>query len=182
MDEKFQPMDTFERIITPQYYKRMQKNIEDLTGITDQDLKHGLPFPCVMEAFQAWCGNEFVFITWGSEDIDILKNNMRIHKLDVQWISKTYNLQVIFDAQIAKENRQCSLTKAIELLGEPAFQAHDALSDAQSTACICKYLDMIKGMEEYEYLENKFKWNALDYKISTRTYRKSDMYLVIGNL
>lgn len=172
LDESFGVLDEFEIMVLPKYYKKIEKNISELTGITDEDVQSGLPFRLAIELFQTWCGKDFVFLTWGSEDIDILKNNILVHKLGDTWIPDTFNIQAIYADQIAKENRQWSLAKAIEHLGEGEFKAHDALNDARSTAIICQHLDMKKGLAEYEKLEYSLRWNALDSKVSARTYWK----------
>ena len=172
LDENFRPMDEFEMMVLPKYYKKIEKNISNLTGITDEDVQEGLPFCSVIERFRTWCGNEFVFLTWGTEDIDILRSNILVHKLDDAWLPATFNIQAIYAAQIAKENRQCSLSKAIEQVGESDFKAHDAMNDARSTAIICQHLDMKKGLDEYEQLESSLRWNALESKVSHKTYWK----------
>ena len=181
-DENFGIIDTFELKVIPKYYKKIEKNIADLTGLTDEDLQSGLPFCSAIRLFQGWCGDEFVFLTWGTEDIDILKSNIAIYKLNDEWIPKTYNIQVIYAAQVSKENRQCSLSKAVERLGEQDFKAHDALNDAKSTAFVCKHLDMEKGLAEYEKLEPSLKWNALDSLVSIKNYWKIGQALKDPNL
>ena len=181
-DEAFDIIDTFEIKVLPKYYKRIEKNIADLTGLTDEDLQNGLPFCSAIGLFQRWCSNDFVFLTWGTEDIDILRSNILIYKLEDAWIPKTYNVQVIYAAQVAKENRQCSLAKAVERLGEQDFKAHDALNDARSTALVCKHLDMEKGLAEYEQLEPAMKWNALDSLVSVKNYWKIGQALKDPNL
>ena len=181
-DENFGIIDTFELKVIPKYYKKIEKNIADLTGLTDEDLQSGLPFCSAIRLFLGWCGDEFVFFTWGTEDIDILKSNIAIYKLNDEWIPKTYNIQVIYAAQVSKENRQCSLSKAVERLGEQDFKAHDALNDAKSTAFVCKHLDMEKGLAEYEKLEPSLKWNALDSLVSIKNYWKIGQALKDPNL
>ena len=182
LDETFSIINTFEIKVIPKYYKRIEKYIADLTGITDEELQCGLPFGSAIELFKRWCGNDFIFLTWGTEDINILKSNISIYKLDDTWIPKTYNVQVIYAAQVAKENRQCSLSKAVERLGEQDFKAHDALNDARSTAFVCKHLDMEKGLAEYEQFEPALKWNALDSLVSVKNYWKIGQALKDPNL
>ncbi len=141
--------DTFKIMVAPQYYKKMNAKVSRITNITNDDLKKGIPFPQAFERFRRWCGEDVALITWGFEDIDILYRNMHLHKIDTSWIPKAYNLQIIFDRQISKENRQVSLTRAMEMISEPALNAHDALNDALNTARICLHLNMEKGISEY---------------------------------
>lgn len=103
----------------------------------------------------------------------MLRENMVLHNLNTEWIPSTYNIQVIFDDQIAKEKRQVSLSYAMERIGEPALEAHDALNDARNTVCICLHLDMVKGLAEYAALHKQMKCygsHAKERSQSTRTY------------
>ncbi len=149
LDEDFRTVDTFEIMVRPKYYKKMHKFVSEITGITNKDLENGIPFPKAVEAFKAWCGSEFEILIWGYDDISMLRDNLTLHGLDTKWLPKDYNLQLIFDKQITRENRQMSLASAMERVGETPLDAHDALNDAKNTACICTHLDMKKGIAEY---------------------------------
>lgn len=150
LDESFRLVDTFEIYITPVFYKRMNWRIAKLTGITNEDIRGGYPFKEALEQFCMWCGDKYSFITWGRDDIPMLRDNIRIHGMNDEWIPAHYNIQPIFDSQITKENRQCSLMYAMEKLEEVPYREHDALNDALNTAVICTYLDMENGIKEYE--------------------------------
>ncbi|MBE6650016.1 MAG: hypothetical protein E7613_01760 [Ruminococcaceae bacterium] len=156
LDESFCVTDTFNIIISPKYYKKMHKKVQTLTGITNEELKNGTPFPEAFSLFRKWCGDDIVLLTWGPDDIPVLKDNMILHSIDTEYIPKNYNLQVIFDAQITKEHRQMSLSGALETLGETGEEAHNALHDAKNTAIVCRHLDMVSGLENYDELKAIF--------------------------
>ncbi len=149
LDAHFREESTFDALITPKYYKKMHKKVASLTGITTDELKEGLPFLNVFERFKQWCGEDFAFLTWGPDDIPVLKSNLTLHSIDTAWIPFSYNLQIIFDRQITHEHRQVSLERALEILNETGEEAHNALNDAKSTAIVCRHLDMDKGINEY---------------------------------
>lgn len=149
-DENHHILDTFKILVTPKYYPKMLKKISKLTGIKNSDLQYGFPFPVAFKHFKNWCGPDFAFLTWGPDDIGILRENMLLHRLDTDWIPKAYDLQVIFDDQIAGKNRQTSLTDAVQMVGENALEAHDALNDARNTARVCLHLDINRGLSEYK--------------------------------
>lgn len=170
LNEQFQILDTFNIMVSPKYYKKMNWRISKLTKITSRELKDGFPFPAALEHFREWCGSEFAFLIWGADDIAMLRDNILLHRLDANWIPDTFNLQMIFDEQITKEKRQISLTQAVEMLSIPALEAHDALNDAMNTARICDYLNMEKGISEYHQLmANRKKKYSKDAAV--RTYR-----------
>ena len=173
LDENYHILDTFKIMVSPKYYTKMHKKVSKLTKITTEELQYGFPFPVAFKHFKKWCGEEFAFLTWGPDDIDMLRDNMVLHNLNTEWIPSTYNIQVIFDDQIAKEKRQVSLSYAMERIGEPALEAHDALNDARNTVCICLHLDMVKGLAEYAALQKQMKCygsHAKERSQSTRTY------------
>lgn len=160
LDENFNLVDTFKIMVSPKYYKKMHKTVAKITKITTEQLQYGFPFPVAFNYFRKWCGDEFSFLIWGFDDVDMLRSNMILHKMDESWIPETYNVQVIFDNQVLKENRQIALFKAMEMLDEPALEAHDALHDAKNTARVCLHLDMEKGIAEYHETEKYIKRRA----------------------
>ena len=155
LDDKFNIVDTFKALISPVYYKKMHSKVSKLTKIKTSDLKNGLFFKDAIEKFKAWCKDDFVFLIWGWDDIPMLKDNMIIFGCDTDWLPRWYNVQMIYDQQIAKENRQHSLADAMERVGETLIDAHDAFNDAYGTARICLHLDMQRGFDEYVHIETK---------------------------
>ncbi len=152
LDENYRVIDNFKIMVLPKYYKKMHSKVKRITKITTEQLQYGFPFEVAFKHFKKWCGDEFVFLTWGADDIEMLRSNMTINEIDTDWIPSSYNVQAIFDDQITQERRQVSLTYAMEKIGEDALDAHDALNDARNTARVCSRLDMAKGMQEYDEL------------------------------
>ena len=69
LNEKMDIIDHFTMFIKPQYLPRMHKHVRELTGITTHELNHGVPFKTAMQYFQKWCGDEYMLLSWGSDDI-----------------------------------------------------------------------------------------------------------------
>jgi len=143
--------DEFQIMIKPKYYRHLNRRVSKLTGIKESRLKEeGVPFDYAMEQFRAWCGEDIVFLTWGFDDIGILKENLLLHGLETDWTEKWYNAQMIFNAQTDGSTAQKALKTAMEVFGiEATRPAHDALGDAYHTALICARLDLKRGAEEY---------------------------------
>ena len=143
--------DEFQVLIKPKYYRRLNRRVSKLTGIKEAQLKEqGIPMAKAMEQFRTWCGNDVIFLTWGFDDITILRENLRLHGIDESWVSRWYNAQMIFNAQTDGSTAQKSLKSAMEIFGiEASRPAHDALGDAYHTALICARLDLKRGAEEY---------------------------------
>lgn len=143
--------DEFQVLVRPHFYKKLNKKVSSLTGIKEARLKaEGIPFAEAVARFRAWCGEDVVFLTWGFDDITILRENLAIHRLPTEWVQRWYNAQMIFNAQTDGGCNQRALTTAMEMLNiNPTRPAHDALGDAYHTALICARLDLARGMAEY---------------------------------
>ena len=149
--EDQQVADEFQVLIKPKVYRHLNRRVSKLTGIKEAQLKEqGVPYPEAMEQFRTWCGEDIIFLTWGFDDITILRENLRLYGLDESWTERWYNAQMIFNAQTDGSNAQKALKTALEIFEiTPSRPAHDALGDAYHTALICARLDLKRGMEEY---------------------------------
>ena len=144
--------DEFQVMIRPKYYRHLNRRVSKLTGIKESRLKEeGIPLPEAMECFRSWCGGDVIFLTWGFDDIGILRENLRLYQLPEDWTARWYNAQMIFNAQTDNSNAQKALKTAMEMFEiEATRPAHDALGDAYHTALICARLDLRKGAAEYD--------------------------------
>lgn len=147
-----QVADEFQILIKPKYYRHLNRRVSKLTGIKEARLREeGVPFPEAMETFVRWCGEDVIFLTWGFDDIGILRENLELFGIDTDFTQRWYNAQMIFNAQTDGSNAQKALKTAMEMFSiEPSRPAHDALGDAYHTALICARLDLPKGIAEYE--------------------------------
>ena len=149
--EDQQVADEFQVLIKPKYYRRLNRRVSKLTGIKESRLQEeGVPMTEAIERFRSWCGDDVIFLTWGFDDITILRENLQLFGIEENWVNKWYNAQMIFNAQTDGSNAQKALKTAMEIFGiEATRPAHDALGDAYHTALICARLDLKRGMEEY---------------------------------
>ena len=144
--------DEFQVMIRPKYYRHLNRRVSKLTGIKEARLREeGVPFPEAIEQFRQWCGEDIVFLTWGFDDIGILRENLLLFGLETGFTDRWYNAQMIFNAQTDGSTSQKALKTAMEIFGiEPSRPAHDALGDAYHTALICARLDLKKGAVQYD--------------------------------
>ncbi len=149
--EDQQVADEFQVLIKPKFYRRLNRRVSKLTGIKESRLREeGIPMVEAMEKFRSWCGENVIFLTWGFDDITILRENLQLYGIAGDWVSRWYNAQMIFNAQTDGSTSQKALKTAMEIFGiEASRPAHDALGDAYHTALICAKLDLKKGAEEY---------------------------------
>ena len=151
VSESREVCDEFEMLVQPKFFRKLTSKVRSLTGLRDGVLRdHGVPFPDAIEAFLRWCGKDFVLLTWGFDDVRILKENLAIHHLPDEWTEPWYNAQLIFNAQTDGSSGQKALSTALEMMQiEPSRPAHDALGDAYHTAQICARLNLAEGIEKY---------------------------------
>lgn len=174
--EDRQVADEFQVMICPKYYRRLNRRVSKLTGIKESRLREeGIPLPEAMEQFRSWCGENVTFLTWGFDDIGILRENLQLYGLPTDWTSRWYNAQMIFNAQTDGSNSQKALKTAMETFGiEASRPAHDALGDAYHTALICAKLDLERGAAEYDEAlkshENGFHGAELPGCLSRRVF------------
>ena len=168
--------DEFQVLIKSKYYRHLNRRVSKLTGIKEQQLREeGVPFPEAIARFREWCGEDIIFLTWGFDDIGILRENLRLFGLDESWTQRWYNAQMIFNAQTDGSSAQKALKTAMEIFEiEPSRPAHDALGDAYHTALICARLDLKRGVEEYQQAlkshENGFHGAQLPGCIARKVY------------
>lgn len=142
--------DSFSMCVHPRFYKRLNRRVRELTGITKEMLADAPDFPEVCAAFATFCGEHPILLTWGYDDIPMLKQNMTAWGLDTSLCADFYNLQTVFNAQTDGGKGQRSLAYAMEYYGiAPEFEAHDALHDAYHTALVAAHLDLGAGLSDY---------------------------------
>ncbi|MBE6918024.1 MAG: exonuclease domain-containing protein [Ruminococcaceae bacterium] len=143
--------DEFQVLVKPKFYRHLNRRVSKLTGIKEARLRdEGIPFPDAMAQFRQWCGDDIIFLTWGFDDIGILRENLQLFGLDESWTERWYNAQMIFNAQTDGSTSQKALKTAMEIFSiEASRPAHDALGDAYHTALICARLNLKQGIEQY---------------------------------
>lgn len=161
LNERAEAIDCIDLMIAPTFYRRLHHRIRKMTGI-DQEALRGKPkFKEAIREFRDWCGKDCLFLTWGYDDIQMLKDNLLMHDLEEDWLPPCLNLQGIFNHQISHQNRQFSLEYAMEQLEiVPGLQAHNAFNDAIYTARVAKALNLKEGIRRYpEY--NGVLWHSM---------------------
>ena len=179
MDEKMNVCGSYQIIVKPKYYKKLHRHVSELTGITQERMDMGTFLPEAAECFKKWCGRDFAFLTWGPDDIPMLKENLNAHGIKAEWLDRVYDLQVIFNRQTDGGSKQRSLEYAMDYFGlVQNLPAHDALNDAYFTALVAQKLDVPKGVKEYDAQRGE---NLMEAVIGDAD-AGDDGYVTIGEL
>lgn len=179
LDKNMNICGSYQIIVKPKYYKKLHRHVSELTGITQEQIDLGTYLPEAAERFHKFCGKDFVFLTWGPDDIPMLKENFNANGMDHSWLDRTYDLQKIFNSQTDGLNKQRSLEYAMEYYQLPMnLPAHDALNDAYFTALVAAKMDVARGIAEYEEQRGEF---LLDEVIGDAD-AGGDGYVTIGEM
>ena len=177
VSENKEVLDEFSVYIKPTKYKHLNRMVKKLTGIDEDTLSNADSFEKAIEKFRNWCGSEYIFLTWGYDDIDILGNNLRYLGIDTSWLPKCYNLQMIFCSQTDSENRQYALSYAVEHFSIQMDKPfHNALADAYYTALVASKLDINKGVDTYNAIV--FNDKSIPEYVKNIRYKKAYRSLV----
>ena len=180
LDKNMNICGSYQVIVKPKYFKKLHRHVSELTGITQEQMDMGTPLPEAAERFKRWCGDDFVFLTWGPDDIPMLKENFNVHSLPFAWLDRVYDLQRIFNVQTDGDlKRQRSLEYAMEYFEIPQnLPAHDALNDAYFTALVAKKLNVPEGVKTYSESKGEF----LSESVIGDADAGDDGYVTIGEL
>lgn len=151
LNEDLETIDTFEVMVAPVYYKKMNRCVREVTLLTEGDIAKGAPFESAICMFKEWCkrdDEECLLFTWGPDDIYVLEDNLMLHDISAAWIPKAYDAQLIFDDQVTMEDRRFSLSYAIWKFGIKPWPAHNALNDAKNTVEIMRRLNVAEWLNE----------------------------------
>ena len=127
----------FSELIRPQVYHEMHHITGNLIHLEMDELEKGQPFVDIEEKFRQWCGEDYLFCTWGPLDLVELQRNIRYYGLEPLGDGPIAYLDVQKLFSIAYEDRKSrrTLEYAIDFLHiEKDIPFHRAFSDAYYTA------------------------------------------------
>ena len=152
LDQKFNIIEQYGSIIKPRVYRRLQSKIREILNYDEVLLRSGRPFDVVFREFKKWCGEDFIFCTWGPLDLTYLQQNMDFYYMKTfNFPLKFYNLQEIYAINHYNDKYQTpSLEKAVNELNIPIDKPfHCAKNDAYYTAKIFQKMDHKKLSDMY---------------------------------
>ncbi|MBR5091465.1 MAG: exonuclease domain-containing protein [Ruminiclostridium sp.] len=165
-DAEMNIIESRELMIKPVIYKKMNPYVSSLTGIKQADIEKGMSFPEAIADMSRFFDSDTVLITWGDDDLPILRENFAYHGLSADILPPHYNLQRIFAAQFESHIRQTGLKTALEALGiNDEIRAHDALNDAYMTYLIAKRLDLALGIVRYASFTEETSTKKLPWEV-----------------
>ncbi len=123
----------FSRLVKPQVYRELHRITSKLIHIQMQELEQGTPFDEAMKAFLDWCGDDYIFCTWGPLDLSELQGNMRFYGMEPlsDGPIRFLDVQKLFSIAFEDGKTRKSLEYAVDFLEiEKDIPFHRAFSDA----------------------------------------------------
>lgn len=140
LDSELRTIDEYTSLIKPVYFAKLNSFIREKTGIPQEAIDAARRFPAVAREFREWLGRseQFMFVTWGGEDIKRIVLDARMHKLDdAFWTGIPYFDLLKGYIRYKNVTNDVSVEAALAELGiEVTGSAHRALDDAKMTGDI----------------------------------------------
>lgn len=153
LNDERRMISEFTELIKPQVYHEMHRITRKLIHLQMEQLEQGRSFTEVMEQFREWCGEDYIFCTWGPLDLTELQRNIRYYGMEPLSDGPIRFLDVQKLFSIAYEDRKSrrSLEYAIDYLSiEKDIPFHRAFSDAYYTAKVLALMEE-KVLENYSF-------------------------------
>lgn len=145
LNDKYEIVDSFQCIISPQIYTSLSPYIKKIVPVTSDELEKGIDFTVAIKAFFKWCGKDAIFCTWGSMDLTELQRNIKYYKMDNPFPKPLifYDIQKLFSIKFSDGKTRISLENAVDFLKVVKdVPFHRAKEDTYYTVKVMQQLDM----------------------------------------
>jgi 3'-5' exoribonuclease 1 len=134
----------FNQFVKPTVNPILSDFCRKLTSIKQVDVDKSKKFPGVISDFHEWINldEDYRLCSWGKFDIELLRNDCNLHKLETEWLDLNINVKGQYH-DIKGEHKLTGLKNTIKHEGmEFTGIHHRAISDAENLAKIfIKYID-----------------------------------------
>lgn len=134
----------FSELIKPIVYKSIHKITSNLIHLQMNQLQDGKSFTQVCSSFLDWCGEDYIFCTWGSLDLIELQRNIKYFGLNplAEGPIRFLDVQKLFSIAFEDKKSRRTLEYAIDFLEiEKDIPFHRAFSDAYYTSKILSKIE-----------------------------------------
>ncbi len=137
MNHKKKMIGQFSKLIKPQVYLQMHRITKKLINLQIEELENERPFVDIMTEFLEWCGEDYIFCTWGPLDLIELQRNMNYYSMPLlaDGPFPFLDIQKLFSIGFEDKKLRRTLEFAVDFLEiEKDIPFHRAFSDAYYTA------------------------------------------------
>ncbi|MBE5868942.1 MAG: exonuclease domain-containing protein [Lachnospiraceae bacterium] len=176
LNQERQIIDTFSQLIRPQVYPQLHKITSHLIHLQSHELDQGRTFPEVAREFLDWCGKDFIFCSWGLQDLTELQSNMAYYEMEPlsDGPIRFLDVQKLFSLAFEDGKVRRSLEHAVDFLQiEKDIPFHRALEDARYTGKVFAAIGDEKILERYSFdLFHPPRSREQEIKVTFDTYEK----------
>ena len=139
LDEKGEILEDFNCVVRPSVYKKLHSAVKEVVALTEDELKNG---DCFQEAFMKlmqFCGDDYIFCTWGSQDLWQLQQNMQYYQIENAFpkVMRYYDVQKMFSIVFEDGKLRRTVEYAADVFElEKNLPFHSAVNDARYVAKI----------------------------------------------
>nr|WP_198044588.1 3'-5' exonuclease [Lysinibacillus timonensis] len=171
-------IDTFQHFIKPNKFRKLNQHIQQLTGITTEEILSAPVFPTVIQKFKNWCNGDVTFVTFGEFDRKVLEEELLRHRMNCNFIYPMIDFQQKYMIEYQRKD-QPGLKGLLESLEIDIENQHRALVDATSLYKIFEILNGSKIIESQK--TNEFSMILSEIKQDEKEYELTLSYLS-GNI
>ena len=155
-------LDAISIPVRPTHYLTIHPRVRRMTRLGQEELCDAPEFLEAMDRFTDWCGEDYVFLTWGCDDVSVLQQNVDFFQFQ-RPLPKMYDIQRLYaQVQGLKANQQKGLKSAMEQLEiqeDEDRSFHNAMHDAYYTALVLKKLPDPSAVLAFEEQPREFCHN-----------------------
>ena len=139
LDRHLNILDTFHCFVRPTVYKSLHYQTRRVISISPAELLSGTDFPDAARQFFSFCGEDYLFCSWGDQDVMELQRNLAHYGMSSLLPGPVIfeDVQKLFAVAYESRIRRRALESAAEFLHiDTSLAYHRALDDAIVTAAV----------------------------------------------
>ena len=166
--------ETFTQLIQPYRFTKLNNRIQQLTGITTEQLLDAPSFKKAIQQFKRWCGDDYILLTFGEFDRKVLEEELARNYVKQNFLYPMIDFQQKYMIHHGIKE-QPSLGGLMEQLGLEVETQHRALADADS---LLRIFQTVNGEEMIE----QQKTNAFSLLLGSLKQHEKTFSLIITTL
>lgn len=183
LDENCNIVDTFVSTVKSRLSKKLTRRFIELTGITNEQMREGVPLSKAVELYNQWAGKNTLTMTWSTSDLYTIIENCKY----LLTPSTRFHIEKYADLQSYVQNEmrglgydfqsQISLGNAAAMLGISAegLELHKAKDDCLLSVALLKRFYNSQKMKTYiKDAANPEFFRRLSFKSYTLSNIKDD--------
>jgi inhibitor of KinA sporulation pathway (predicted exonuclease) len=164
-DYNLKELNSFNYLVKPTIQTCLHPHVATLTGITQSKLlQEGIDFINCMNRFKQLIGDDFYIITWGYDDVKVLKQNCYVKRYPFSFLGNVIHI----DAQrsymrINNLSQQPSLKSISNKYTNIINKEHRAIDDVKRLITVCKEIGISNVLSQKEARIDNSKYLPKEY-------------------